>query len=100
MQPEPSPDEPVVGQITLRYWAAARSAAGISQEQVAVPGPVSLAWLIEESVARRDPSGPLAGVLARCSVLLGELPVKSADPATVMVSPGDSVEFLPPFAGG
>ncbi len=100
MQPESSPDEPVVGQITLRYWAAARSAAGIAQEYVAVPGPVSLASLIETSVARHDPSGPLAAVLARCSVLLGDVPVASADPATVMVAPGDTLEFLPPFAGG
>jgi molybdopterin converting factor small subunit len=26
--------------------------------------------------------------------------VKTQDPAAVQVDPGDSVEFLPPFAGG
>lgn len=100
MDPEASPDVPVVGQITLRYWGAARSAAGLRQEQVEVAGPVSLAALIEGSVARNGSSGVLAGVLAGCSVLLGDQPVASADPAAVMVAPGDCVEFLPPFAGG
>jgi hypothetical protein len=42
----------------------------------------------------------LSSVLAVCSVLLGEQPVASADPGSVTVVPGSTVEFLPPFAGG
>jgi sulfur-carrier protein len=33
-------------------------------------------------------------------VLIGDLPVASEDPASVVVRPGQTVEFLPPFAGG
>jgi molybdopterin converting factor small subunit len=39
-------------------------------------------------------------VLGVCSVLVGDRPVGSRDPATVRLVPGDTVEFLPPFAGG
>jgi molybdopterin converting factor small subunit len=33
-------------------------------------------------------------------VLVGDRPVASADPTAVQVQPGETVEFLPPFAGG
>jgi molybdopterin synthase sulfur carrier subunit len=33
-------------------------------------------------------------------VLVGDRPVGTADPATVVLRPGDHVELLPPFAGG
>ncbi|WP_211288002.1 MoaD/ThiS family protein [Mumia flava] len=39
-------------------------------------------------------------VLEICSVLVGEQPVGGADPETVDVPPGATVELLPPFAGG
>jgi hypothetical protein len=42
----------------------------------------------------------LPGVLEACSVLVGDQPVKSRDPEAVLVRPGQTVEFLPPFAGG
>jgi molybdopterin synthase sulfur carrier subunit len=100
MDPLPSPDEPVVGQITLRYWAAARSAAGVAEDQVDVAGPVSLAWLVGVSVERHRAVEGFERLLAGCSVLIGDRPVASSDPAAVLVSPEESVEFLPPFAGG
>ncbi len=86
------------GTITLRYWAAAKSAAGVPSDEVQVDGPVSLSWAMGEAV-RRHP-GRLGDVLACCSVLLGERPVGADDPERVSVSPGDTLEFLPPFAGG
>ena len=85
--------------IRVRYWAAARSAAGVAEETVAVPGPVSLAALREEVLARH-PGGRLGDVVKVCSVLVGDRPVSSGDPAEVVVRPGETVEFLPPFAGG
>lgn len=104
MSTPPAPDQPVLGQVaqqvTLRYWAAARSAAGVSEEQVPVDGPVSLAELVAAVLARRSDSERLRAVLASCSVLVGDRPVGSSDPAAVLVEPGASVEFLPPFAGG
>jgi len=100
MTTPPTQDEPRVGQVTLRYWAAARAAAGVAEEQVPVSGPTSLAELVAGSLARHGDSSRLAEVLGSCSILLGDKPVATEDPATVMVSPGESVEFLPPFAGG
>ncbi len=64
-----------------------------------VEGPLTLSALVDRVVAAH-PGGRLPQVLEACSVLVGDRPVKSLDPATVMVQPGDSVEFLPPFAGG
>lgn len=84
--------------IRVRYWAAARSAAGVDGEEVAVPAPITLSDLRAELV-RRHP-GRLADVLAVCSVLVGERPVSSSDPGSVVVGDGATVEFLPPFAGG
>lgn len=83
--------------ITLHYWAAAKSAAGVASDEIPVDGAVTLRWAMGEAV-RRHP-GRLADVLAVCSVLLGERPV-SADPEHVQVVPGSTLEFLPPFAGG
>ncbi|THV09264.1 MoaD/ThiS family protein [Nocardioides caeni] len=85
--------------IRVRYWAAARSAAGVADELVAVPGPVSLVEL-RARIADAHPGSRLPDVLAVCSVLVGDRPVSSLDPETVVVRPGDEVEFLPPFAGG
>jgi molybdopterin synthase sulfur carrier subunit len=85
--------------ITVRYWAAARAAAGTDRDELAVEGPVTLSEVVRQVVAAH-PEGRLAGVLEVCSVLVGDRPVKTQDPGAVQVAPGDSVEFLPPFAGG
>jgi len=85
--------------IRIRYWAAARAAAGVAEEELPVEGPVRLGELVGRLVARHGDSR-LREVIAACSVLLGEQPVGSRDPDDVVVAPGTSVEFLPPFAGG
>ena len=85
--------------ILVRYWAAARAAAGTAEERVGVSEPISLADLRSE-VVRRHPGTRFADVVRTCSVLLGDRPVSSEDPASVTVPPGATVEFLPPFAGG
>lgn len=82
--------------VTVRYWAAARAAAGVESEQVA-------AGTLDEVLAivqARHPGVQFRNVLATCAVLVGELPVGSRAPHTVTLRAGDSVEFLPPFAGG
>ena len=93
-------DQPLRGQVTLRYWAAARAAVGTAEEQVTVDGPVPLADLVAAALARHGSSERLRAVLTSCSVLIGDRPLGAADPATVLVEPGQAVEFLPPFAGG
>jgi len=56
--------------------------------------------LAEIGKTRDRLQGLLDAVVAVCSVLVGDRPVGSADPAGVPVQPGDTVELLPPFAGG
>jgi len=85
--------------IRVRYWAAAKAAAGTDSDDVPVNGPVTLIDLRAAAVALH-PGTRLAEVLAACSTLVGEQPVGRADPASYLVQPGASVEFLPPFAGG
>ena len=85
--------------VRVRYWAAAKAAAGTDSDDVAVSGPVTLAEL-RLAAAALHPGTRLAEVLAACSTLVGEQPVGLADPTSYVVDPGASVEFLPPFAGG
>ena len=85
--------------IVVRYWAAARTAAGVGQDELATDGPLTLAEVVRRAVAAH-PGTRLPGVLEICSVLVGDQPVATEDPETVVVEPGQSVEFLPPFAGG
>jgi len=85
--------------ITVRYWAAARSAAGTDHDDLPVDGPVTLADVVRR-VATAHPGVRMAGVLEVCSVLVGDRPVSTEDPVEVEIRPGDEVQFLPPFAGG
>jgi molybdopterin converting factor small subunit len=85
--------------VTVRYWASARAAAGVTAEDLAVTGPGTLADVVRRAAALH-PGTRLPGVLEACSVLVGDQPVKSRAPDTVVVRPGQTVEFLPPFAGG
>jgi molybdopterin synthase sulfur carrier subunit len=86
--------------VQVRVWAAARAALGAPEVTLEVTGPVSVAWVREELVRRHPDRGRLPSVLGICSVLVGDQPLGKGDPATVVVQPGGSVEFLPPFAGG
>ena len=85
--------------IRVRYWAAAKTAAGVSLDEIPVTGALTLTEVRAQAVARH-PGTRLGDVLAVCSTLIGDQPVGSADPGQVLVQPGSSVEFLPPFAGG
>jgi molybdopterin synthase sulfur carrier subunit len=85
--------------IRVRYWAAAKAAAGVDFDELPISGPATLAELRAQAAALH-PGTRLAEVLAVCSTLVGDQPVGRADPASVVIEPGSSVEFLPPFAGG
>jgi len=93
--------------VTLRYWAAAKEAAGVAEETFS--DVADLAGLLASAVAAHsDPSanpggtgvGRLAQVLARCSFLVDADPVGLRDHAGVSLRDGSVVEALPPFAGG
>ncbi|MDP2772652.1 MAG: MoaD/ThiS family protein [Nocardioides sp.] len=85
--------------IRVRYWAAARSAAGTDGDELAVTGPISLADVVDR-LARLHPGTRLLDVIGVCSVLLGDRPISTEDPAELLIEPGSTLEFLPPFAGG
>lgn len=85
--------------VTVRYWAGARAAAGTSEDAFDVEGDVTLSDLLGRVLALH-PDDRMARIVGVCSVLVGDRPVRSQDPATVAVAPGSVVELLPPFAGG
>lgn len=80
---------------TIRYWAAARAAAGVDEE------PYDAATLAQALAAARAAHGEKLGrVLDRCSYVVDEAPVGGRDHEAVLLTEGGSVEVLPPFAGG
>jgi molybdopterin synthase sulfur carrier subunit len=81
-------------QITVRYFAAARAAAGSELETIAVDHGTTVGALIELLGGRDD---ELARVLSRCSFLCDGIAVR--DQALVL-SGNQTVDVLPPFAGG
>ncbi|MCL3817573.1 MoaD/ThiS family protein [Aeromicrobium wangtongii] len=83
--------------VTVRYWAAARAAAGIAEEQVAA---ANLADLLDEISRRHGHRDRFDDVIEICSILVGETPVGAKESSQVALPPGVNVEFLPPFAGG
>jgi len=95
----PETDSPA-GHVRLRYWAGARAAAGVEEDLVESGSPVSLEDLRSRAKELHRDSARFAAVLDTCSVLVGDRPVGSREPASVTVLPGETVEFLPPFAGG
>ena len=88
-----------VAPIEVHYWASARSAAGVASDALEVDGPITLAEVVRRAL-ELHPGTKLRDVLQICSTLVGDRPVNAEDPASVLVEPGSSVEFLPPFAGG
>jgi molybdopterin converting factor small subunit len=84
-----------VAEVTVRYWAAARDAAGVVEERLPAD---TLAAVIAAAAQRHGER--LAAVLSLCSFLVDEEPAGRRDPATVTLRSGSVVEALPPFAGG
>ncbi|WP_225848010.1 MoaD/ThiS family protein [Streptomyces sp. HPF1205] len=80
---------------TIRYWAAAKAAAGTAEEPYRG---ATLADALAEARARHD--AEFARVLGRCSFLVDGTPVGTREHASVPLPDGGTVEVLPPFAGG
>ena len=79
-----------MAEVTVRYWAGAREAAGRDEEVVTADAVGDLV----QQLARRTPG--LAEVLSVSSLLVDGL---VAAPSRVL-GDGETVEVLPPFAGG
>jgi molybdopterin converting factor small subunit len=82
------------GLVTVRYFAAARAAAGTTEEKLSVDGPLSLDDL---ATILGELHGPeLARVLGSSSFLVDA----TSGPRGRIVQLGSVVDVLPPFAGG
>jgi len=80
--------------ITVRYFAAARAAAGTEDELIDLRAGTTIAELIDLLKAR---DAGLARVLARCSYLCDGIAVRDTAAA---LGDAQTVDVLPPFAGG
>ncbi|WP_304113145.1 MoaD/ThiS family protein [Mycolicibacterium bacteremicum] len=81
-------------QILVRYFAAARAAAGTETETLRFPTGTTVHTVVDE-LAGRGPE--LAKVLARCSYLLDGVAVRDKN---VVLETRETLDVLPPFAGG
>jgi molybdopterin converting factor small subunit len=82
--------------VTLRFWAAAREAAGVAEQRVEAD---TLAAALAEA-ADAHGGGRLRAVLARSSFLVDGDPVGRRAAESVALRDGNVIEVLPPFAGG
>ncbi|GAB2937782.1 MoaD/ThiS family protein [Nonomuraea fastidiosa] len=78
----------------IRYWAAAKDAAGVAEE------PFDAATLGELMTKITQNRAELARVVRRCSFLVDGSPVGKRAHDQVILAEGATVEVLPPFAGG
>lgn len=79
---------------TIRYWAAAKDAAGVAEEPFEA---ATLAELMTNVTVGRD---RLSQVIRRSSFLVDGDPVGRRAHDTIVFADGATVEVLPPFAGG
>jgi sulfur-carrier protein len=77
--------------VTVRYFAAARQAAGIGREQLAGG---TVGSVLDDAVAFHGPE--FARVLSTCRIWVNG---EEAGPATTLRR-GDEVAVLPPVSGG
>ncbi|MDX1890158.1 MoaD/ThiS family protein [Mycolicibacterium sp. 050158] len=83
--------------VTVRYYAAARAAAGVETETVAVVAGATVTDLVAE-LRTRDQQ--LAVVLQRCSFLCDGVAVRDLHGTQKPLTTNQTVDVLPPFAGG
>ncbi|MQA07334.1 MAG: MoaD/ThiS family protein [Pseudonocardiaceae bacterium] len=81
--------------VTVRYFAAARAAAGTDTERIELPAEASVRDVL--TVVRARHSTGLARVLDAASYLLDGVAVRDHDTA---ISDQSQLDVLPPFAGG
>jgi len=86
--------EPGELSVLVRYFAAARAAAGTTEESVQLPRGATVADLVATIGTGR---AELARVLLRCSYLHNEVAVRKA---TEQLGAASTIDVLPPFAGG
>ena len=80
--------------VTIRYFAAAAAAAGVDTETLTFAEGTTIAALVEQ-LGGRD--AELARVLKRCSYLSDGIAVRDLERP---LSTSQTIDVLPPFAGG
>jgi len=76
--------------VTIRYWASARAAAGCDSERF---GGHHVGDVLDAAAAAHTGLGVVLGV---STILLDGRPVTAAE----LLTEGTTLEVLPPFAGG
>ena len=83
--------------VTVRYWAAAKQAAGVAEETLSA---ATLAEALAAAAASRPGSADFRAVLARSSILVNGEQAARRSAEAVPLDEGTVIEVLPPFAGG
>jgi molybdopterin converting factor small subunit len=89
--------------VTLRYWAAAKEAAGIAEETVTAGTLAEALAAARGRAGHGDDAGQdsrLRAILARSSFLIDGMPTGTRAPESVVLADAAVIEVLPPFAGG
>jgi molybdopterin converting factor small subunit len=84
-------------QVTIRYFAAARAAAGTDSQTVTARPGVTVAEVLD---GLAEPNEQLSTVLSRCSYLCDGIAVGKEAAAVRAVESDQTIDVLPPFAGG
>jgi molybdopterin converting factor small subunit len=80
--------------VTVRYFAAARAAAGTEDEIVEITEETTIDGLLQRL---RERGADLSRVLERCSFLCDGVAVRDR---SIRLRTNQTVDVLPPFAGG
>jgi len=83
--------------VTIRYWAAAKEAAGTAEEIIEA---ATLAGALDAVVATRTDPDRLRAVLSRSSFLVDGVSDGRSMMADQALHDGAEIEVLPAFAGG
>jgi sulfur-carrier protein len=85
--------------VTIRYWAAAKDAAGVAAESIEAG---TLADALSAALDSRggERGDRLRGVLARSSFLIDGQPAGLRPHQEIRLPETAVIEVLPPFAGG
>ena len=86
-----------MAKVTIRYWAAAKDAAGVAAESVQAD---TLAEALAAVIARHGEASRLRSVLATSSFLVDGAPAGRRGAADLVLGEAAVVEVLPQFAGG
>ncbi len=83
--------------VMIRYWAAAKEAAGVADEALDAG---TLSEALAAALGRRGGDQRLQSVFARSSFLVDGVQVGTRPAAEVTLPEAAVIEVLPPFAGG